>query len=163
MTEVNTLKNEGLKVYEVGYLLLPTIEESKVLDNASKIKGFVETNNGIFVSEGNPELKSLAYPMVKHIAGRNQKFDKAYFGWLKFECSSDAVVDIKEAIRKMEDVLRFLAITTVKDTPAKTTKFAFGNKGEEEAEEVAEEEVEGDTDEINEKELDDTIDDLVIE
>lgn len=180
-TDINS-KNEGKKVYEVGYLLLPNIDESKVSGEASNIRDIIEKNKGMFLSEGMPELKPLAYPMTKMISSKRQKFDNAYFGWIKFEADSEFMNSIKEGIDKMDKVLRHLIVVTTKEntiissTPIKTGKFSFDEeKKTEDKEEKNKEvkEVEEDEEEITddlsaqagepEKELDETIDELVIE
>ena len=179
----NNLKNEGLKVYEVGYLLLPVIEDSKIQEESLVIRDIIEKNEGQFLSEGSAEMISLTYPMSKLISGRKQKFDNAYFGWIKFEGSIDSLDKIKESLDKIDNILRYILISTVKEniiTPVKTGKFSFtkkevpskdiekvDNKDEknikkgkikkEEDKKTKEEK------EIDKKELDDTIDELVIE
>ncbi len=188
MTEKNT-KNEGKKVYEVGYLLLSNIEESKVVDESNKVRDIIEKNGGIFLSEGTPEMKALTYPMTKEIAGKKQKFDNAYFGWIKFEGTSDMITKIKEELDNFENILRFLLIITIKEDfkpisattkKKKPAKFSFGgsedkkddteevkegegDKESKETEEPKQEEKDELTDEEKKKKLDDTIDNLVIE
>jgi len=173
MTE-KTTKNEGKKVYEVGYLLLSNIEESKVLDEAGKIRDIISKNEGKFVSEGAPEMKNLTYPMIKEISGKKQKFDNAYFGWIKFEGNSEMITLIKKDLDKLETILRFLLIITTKEDfkPAssktkkrKPAKFSFGSsekKKKEDKDASGEKEAE-ENKEDKKKKLDETIDDLVIE
>ena len=179
MTEENTLKNEGTKVYEVGYLLLPNIEESKVREESLKIRDIIENNKGLFLSEGSAEMKALTYPMAKAISGRKQKFEEAYFGWIKFEGNSDMVTSVKTELDKYENILRFILITTVKENtimPSKSGKFSFDKKEkddnkeeekdikkDEEKEVVKEVKEDKKVKEADEKALDDTIDELVIE
>ena len=82
MTNAEKLSNnDENKVYEVGYLLLPNIEEVKISGKVSEIKDIVEKNKGSFISEGAPEIKNLTYTMVKSVSGKNQKYTNAYFGW----------------------------------------------------------------------------------
>lgn len=161
--EENTLKNENLKVYEVGYLLLPTIEEGNIMPEASKIRDVLEKNGGMFLSEGIPQTRGLTYPIAKIVSGKKQKFNNAYFGWIKFECNSSGIEKIKENLDKSDSILRYLLITTIKEdtfvsTP-KPTKFSFEEKSIDTKKVKKEEEKES----ISEKELDETIDDLVIE
>jgi len=176
MTEEKTLKNEGTKVYEVGYLLLPTIEESKVQDESLKIRDIIENNKGQFLSEGNAELKTLTYPMTKAISGKKQKFDEAYFGWVKFESNSDTIESIKKELDKVNNILRFILITTVKEnimipSKVKPGKFSFDKKEKliekegldsKEIEEPKKIKVDKEV-KAEKKVLDETIDDLVIE
>jgi ribosomal protein S6 len=164
INEDSTQKNEVSKVYEIGYLLLPTLNEDGVLVEVSKIKDILEKNKGMFLSEGVSEMRNLTYAMTKPISGKNQKFETAYFGWIKFEADSDSLVEIKEELDRLENLLRYLLIKTVKEDTfvatnnnkkSKPAKFSFDKK---EKEEKPEEEVKEDK-----KELDETIDELVIE
>lgn len=160
------LKNKGSEVYEVGYLLIPTVAEDKVLGEVSKIKDFIDKNKGAVISEGNPEMRNLAYPMVKKIATKNQKFNNAYFGWIKFETESDKINEIKAEVEKLENILRFLVIKTIRENTMisvpKAGKFSFDKEDGEVAEENNTEDTKEDS-EADEKELDETIDELVIE
>lgn len=130
MTEENTVKNDGKKIYEVGYLLLPNINENNISDEVSKIRDITEKNDGVFLSGGMPEMKALAYSMIKTIGGKKQKFDNAYFGWIKFE--SDSINEIKEDLDNMKNILRHLIVTTTKENAiasssnnVKKGKFSF--------------------------------------
>ncbi len=179
MTEEKTLKNEGTKVYEVGYLLLPNIEESKVPEESSKIRDIIENNKGLFLSEGAAELKTLTYPMTKAISGKKQKFDDGYFGWIKFEGNSEMITSVKNELDKFDNILRYLLIITVKENtvmPSKPGKFSFDKKNEsgdkkekgdkKEVKEVKEDKEVKEKKEVKEgdgKVLDETIDELVIE
>jgi len=167
INEDSTQKNEVSKVYEIGYLLLPILNEDGILVEVSKIKDILEKNKGMFLSEGLPEMKTLNYSMTKTISGKNQKFETAYFGWIKFEADSDSLVEIKEELDKQENVLRYLLIKTVKEDTfvatnnnkkSKPAKFSFDKKEKEEKKEEIEE-----TTQEDKKELDETIDELVIE
>ena len=162
--EENTLKGEGMKVYEVGYLLLPGIEESKVQEESSKIRDIIEKNNGMFLSEGAAEMRTLTYPMSKAISGKKQKFNNAYFGWIKFEGNAETAVAVKNDLDKFDNILRYILIITVKENavmPGKSGKFSFDKKKTEK--EVKEEKEEKEESGIDEKKLDESIDELVIE
>ena len=173
MTEEIT-KNEGVKVYEVGYLLLSNIEEDKISDESGKIRDIIEKNGGVFLSEGSPEMKTLAYSMSKEVSGKKQKFNNAYFGWIKFEGNSEMIITVKEELDKLDNILRFLLISTIRENfvatskKKKPAKFSFGSdeksdKKKESKEEEKKENVEEIDEEKEEKKLDETIDGLVIE
>lgn len=164
-----TQKNEISKVYEVGYLLLPILDEDGVLKEVSKIKDIIDKNKGMFLSEGIPQVKTLTYPMTKTISSKNQKFDTAHFGWIKFEMDSDNINSIKEELDKLENLLRFLLIKTVKESVAvnkgKVGKFSFDKEKTTKDEKVEDKEdkKEEKVSKKDDKELDETIDELVIE
>ena len=160
MTNAEKLSNnDENKVYEVGYLLLPNIEEVKISGKVSEIKDIVEKNKGSFISEGAPEIKNLTYTMVKSVSGKNQKYTNAYFGWLKFEANAENVAGIKKGLDGNDSLLRYLLIVTTRENviipPVKTGKFSF-NEGKPE---VLKEEVVATEETVEaKKELDSTID-----
>lgn len=166
VAENNT--DEKIKVYEVGYLLLPIIEESNIQAEANSIRDIIEKNKGVFISEEAPQLRSLTYTMTKAVSGKKQKFGEAYFGWIKFDATSSVMKNIKESLDKSENILRFILINTVRENitvaNSKVGKFSFDK---EKVDDKKKKEVKGDEDgvikEKDEEELDNTIDELVIE
>ena len=102
------------KVYEVGYLLLPGIADEKLPEEVGKIVAIIESNGGSIITSENPNRRTLAYSIVKHLAGKNTPFDTAYFGWVKFDVMPEGALRIKEALDKFENMLRFLMVLTVK-------------------------------------------------
>lgn len=161
MTNADKLsKNEGNKVYEIGFLLLPNIEETKVSGEVVKIKDIIEKKGGAFISEGATEMRNLAYQMSKSLNGKKQKFGSAYFGWVKFEANASMINDVKKEIDELEKVLRYMIIVTTRENvaipPIKTGKFSFNEEEKTAVEPVTEEKP------VSE-ELDETIDELVIE
>ena len=136
MTDSNPVESgsDTLRVYEVGYLLLSSIPEEKVPDEVSRIKASIESRGGTIISGENPELRTLAYTMEKHIGTRNERFTSAYFGFVAFEITAAEAVVVKKEIDSLESVLRFLMIKTTREialAPKKMVKEI--EKGEEEA------------------------------
>jgi ribosomal protein S6 len=102
-------------VYEVGFLLLPTIAEDKIVEEFASIKKVIESHKSSFISEDRPKMISLAYSMIKKEGGRNIKYDTAYFGWIKFETTSDMIGEIKKKLDELDNVLRFMIVKTVRE------------------------------------------------
>jgi ribosomal protein S6 len=74
---------EGTKtVYEVSYILLPTLSEEQVPDKVSSIKDAVTSLGGEVISSEDPVLIDLAYEMVKVVQTSRYKADRGYFGWV---------------------------------------------------------------------------------
>ena len=149
MTETTGDKRQ--KIYEIGYLLLPTIAEEHVAAEVEAIKSIIEKREGAFIAEDFPKLRQLAYTMTKPVTGKNLKFDKAYFGWVKFETSTSAISAIKTELEKISNILRFLVITTVRENTMSKERVVFrpasvenpdAPKKPEEAEKMSEEEIE---------------------
>jgi ribosomal protein S6 len=113
------------KIYEVGYLLLPTIPEEHLVTEVQNIKSLIEKHEGAFITEDFPKLRPLAYTMRKAHAGQNVKHDKAYFGWIKFEMNQLAVPAVQKELEKNENILRFMIISTVRENTLFTQKAIF--------------------------------------
>jgi ribosomal protein S6 len=155
-TETNNEKR--VKVYEVGYLLLPTIPEEHLATEVQAIKTAIEKEEGVFITEDFPKLRPLAYTMRKASAGQNQKFDKAYFGWIKFEVNPVAVPVITRELEKNGNILRSMVIATVRENTMFAQKAVF-RPGTDTPADATEEPKE----KMSEEEIDKTIENLVVE
>lgn len=148
------------KVYEIGYLLLPTIAEEQVASEVQTIKAAIERVQGEFITEDFPKLRPLAYTMAKAVSGQRSKSDKAYFGWIKFETTSSHIPDIKSELDKNPNILRFIIINTVRENTLVAQKLTFKSPGDVGDKPKA---ADGSEPKISQEELDKTIDNLVVE
>jgi len=153
-------------VYEVGYHLMPTIDEAEVLSYSSKIKSLIEERGGAIISEEMPKLMVLAYEISKSVNTKKQKFNKSYFGWVKFEMDPALVLDLKNKIENIPEVLRLLVIKTVKENTISIPKIPMFRKENRDGSiitlkdfPVKDEKIE--KIEISEEEIDKSIDELV--
>ncbi len=121
-TVTKSEQSESLVVYEIGYLLLPTISEEKLGDSITALRSIIEGKSGVFIADGAPTMRPLAYTISKIIQTKRQKFDHAYFGWVKFEVDSAQIAPIKKSIEALEDVLRALFIKTVRESTLMANK-----------------------------------------
>lgn len=158
MNEINE-ENDSL-IYEIGYHLLPSIDESEVPVQALKIKSIVEENKGVVVSEGMPKMTILSYDISKNIDTKKQKFNKAYFGWVKFELDPSQISNIKSKIESLPNVLRFIIVKTVKEDTIHTPKIPMFKKENGNKEEKGVEHIE--KTKASEEEIDKSIDQLII-
>src|SRR3990167_1672783 len=86
-TEIENMQDEkesNPRIYELGFLLVPTINENDVLGEASRIKGVIESCGALLISDENPKSITLAYPIDKRVSGKRKSFTNAYFAWIKF-------------------------------------------------------------------------------
>ena len=112
------METEGTKLYELGYLLIPTLAEEALNDEVNKVRTYLEKDGGLIISEGQPEMKKLAYEIAERgVASKKTKFDDAFFAWIRFQSSPEAIEAIQEALDKNAKVLRFLLIKPSKDNP----------------------------------------------
>jgi ribosomal protein S6 len=104
-----------IQMYELGYLLLPLVAQEKVSDEVLALRGIIESAGGMILEEETPKLRPLAYDISKSMANKKNKFDQAYFGWIRYQSGSSVTPSIKDAVEKRENILRFLIIKTVKE------------------------------------------------
>lgn len=118
-------KHEGRepKVYEVGYLLVPTIPSEEVPALYGNLKELIATNGGEVISDDMPKMIPLAYTMSKVIKNIKSKFDNAYFGWIKFSMDSEKVLKLKKKIDLDTNIIRFLILKTVKENTIAAKRF----------------------------------------
>lgn len=150
---------DGVKVYEVGFHIAPFVSEENVAHEVSQIKEVLDKVKAEVISEDFPRLRALSYPITKVIKGDKKICDEAYFGWVKFEVSGDEIEAVKKAIEKIDNVIRFLLIETVKENTLYGAKFVQDKEAKREKAEA----VKGEAKEpVNEVELDKTIEGLVV-
>lgn len=120
----NEIFEEGnSRVYEIGYLLVPTIPEENVPVVFGNLKELISSLGGIAISDDMPKMIPLAYSMVKVVANVRNKFNTAYFGWVKFTMDSDKVLELKKKLDFDPDFIRFLILKTVKENTIAAKRF----------------------------------------
>lgn len=120
--EMNDTDTEAgvLRIYEIGYHIIPTVKEEDVEKVVAEIRGLVEKANGSFIAEGAPALTKLAYPMPAMEGDKHTEHDRGYFGWIKFEAPVGSAYMVNEALKRKSDILRHMVFQTVReDTRAK--------------------------------------------
>jgi ribosomal protein S6 len=158
MTENEKAENiSDRRIYEVGFHILPTVEESRLSETLVKIKDVLAEKGASVISEDFPKLRQLAFTMAKEIQGKSQKFNKAYFGSIKFELDREALAQIDNAIKSNPDILRYIIVKTVRENTVYYSKNAEAVK--EEGEDKA---AEKPAKEVSAEEIDKSIEELVI-
>ena len=114
------------KVYELGYLLVPTIAEEDVPINYGNIKELVSSFGGEIIADEIPKAINLAYSMGKVISNVRHKFNNAYFGWTKFTMNPEHVLDLKKHLDLDPTFIRFLILKTVKENTIAAKRFVRG-------------------------------------
>lgn len=118
--EVGTVDTGGddeaiSSVYEIGYHLLPTLSEEEVPKVVSGLMDALKAEGAVFVGERFPSLIELAYPIAKQVASKKTNYETAYFGWVAFEVSREAILRVKTLLDAHANVLRYLIVTTEKE------------------------------------------------
>lgn len=113
---MNHEKEKDLSVYEIGYLIASSIPEEKIPETAEAIKKIIVDAGAVVLSEEAPVHQQLAYTMRrKTVSGAYDKYDNAYFGWVKFELGSHVVEEVKKVIEIHPAILRMILITTIRE------------------------------------------------
>ena len=77
-------KGDLATIYEVSYLLLPSLALEQVPARVETLTKMVESAGGELISSENPILVDLAYGMTKVVQTTRHKCSQGYFGWMKF-------------------------------------------------------------------------------
>ena len=120
------LEDANSKVYELGYLLVPTISEEDIPVVFGNLKELISSLGGVAISDEIPKMIPLAYAMVKVVANVRNKFNTAYFGWTKFIMDSDKVSELKKKLDLDSNFIRFLLLKTVKENTIAAKRFVHG-------------------------------------
>lgn len=121
--EVKKEKSEDGRIYEVGYLLVPSITEENLPVTYGNLKELVSSFGGEVISDEMPKMIPLAYTISKVISNTRNKFNTAYFGWIKFEMDTEKVVLMKKKLDLDQNIIRFILLKTVRENTIATKKF----------------------------------------
>ncbi|MFZ2886304.1 MAG: 30S ribosomal protein S6 [Minisyncoccia bacterium] len=120
MSDMHEEKEVVTRVYEAGYHVVPSVPEGDVEKVVAQIRSEIEKLGGTFIAEGAPSLIKLSYGMDKREGERLVEYDRGYFGWIKFEASTDSAKVLTEALNTNAQILRSMVFKTLReDTRAK--------------------------------------------
>ena len=109
-----------LSVYEIGYHVSPSVKEEDVEKVVSEIRSSIEKAGGSFIAEGAPAMTRLSYEIPAVEGGKKVLFDRASFGWIKFEAPRDSAQELDSMLKLNKSLLRHILFETVReDTRAK--------------------------------------------
>lgn len=117
MTETDETQFVDPALYELGFLLIPTIAEDALGTEVNALREAVEAEGGRIVSEGYPTLRPLAYPIATKDREGRTHYSNAYFGHLVMELLPERTLSLKARLDKSTTLLRFLIIHTYKEVP----------------------------------------------
>ncbi len=124
------------------------------------LKELLLSLGGKMISDEMPVIIPLAYTMQKTVQNVRNKYNTAYFGWMKFYMDANIAPDLKKKLDLDANIIRFLILKTVKENTIAAKRFMhkdplrkkFTAKKTGENEEVAP---------INKEEIDKEIDAMV--
>jgi ribosomal protein S6 len=111
MTETHEERDEVRGSYELGFHLVPSLDENDLALRVEELVKMVTQDGGALIAEGYPQHCKLAYTMRKLKSGMWSAYDTSYFGWVRFEADKGAVARIVSALRANEYLIRHLLIT----------------------------------------------------
>jgi len=155
-------KESNPRIYELGFLLVPTIAPEDVLAEGSRIKGMIESAGGLLISDENPKEITLAYPMYRVVATKRKEFTTAYFGWIKFHSDPEGAVKLKKVLDADETIIRFMITKTVKESTLMQKRPLFTRGKKKDAVDAKGEAKKDEGTPVSQEELDKTIEELVI-
>lgn len=150
---------DSSQIYEMGFHILSTIPEEKLQETVSKLEDSITQNGSSIISQEFPKMRALSYDIKKRVETKYLTFNKAYFGWIKFEADLAVADKIKEEVASNGNILRFIIVKTVRENTIyapRTPMFRKENVREERGEEHAKKT------ETSEAEIDKSIDELII-
>lgn len=113
-TDIDTEVREP-RIYEIGYLMLPSLGADGVADAVNEIKARLTAMGAEHISEGEAQHIDLAYEMLKIINNQNTFLNTAYFGWMKFAINPEAIAGINKFLDNRPEILRFLLNKTTRE------------------------------------------------
>jgi ribosomal protein S6 len=125
-----TEDHKEAQVYELGYLILPSVAEDNLPNVVDSIKGIIKKVGGEEIASEDPIKIDLAYTMSKTVGARKYIVNDAYIGWVKFESTPSATIEVAEAMKMQEEVLRHLLVKAPRET---TFTFAEALRAKEES------------------------------
>ncbi|MCR4279383.1 MAG: 30S ribosomal protein S6 [Candidatus Zambryskibacteria bacterium] len=142
--EISANKDTGQTVYELAYLVLPSIAEEGLGKVVESLKGIIAREGGTEIAGEDPFKQELSYTMTKTIGASRYVVNDAYLGWIKFDLPAEASAKegvehpankIKADVEKMDEIVRILLVKAPRET---TFTFAEARKAleVEEAEEA---------------------------
>ena len=130
-TEITEEKEIKQQVYEVGYLLVPTIAEGSVSEKVGTIRKIIESAPGRIIIQGDPVLRDLAYEMSIVVSNKKETYGSGYFGWIKFEGDSSQVEKINGELKKDVKIIRFIIIKTLPENTLAIIEKTLADEAEE--------------------------------
>lgn len=163
MEKENALeKGDNMAVYEVSYLLLPSLAVEQVPAKATTLKEMLTSAGGLVISLETPVLIDLAYPMTKVVQTIRHKVITGYFGWVKFEMSKQGIEVVKKAFDADDQIIRYLIIKSVRENTLLNGKMKLAKEEKVSREEDFDELPAEPVKETTAEEIDKSIDNLVI-
>ncbi len=114
-------------VYEVGFHVVPSIEETKVGDVVEKIRAVLAKGKAEVLKDQFPQKMTLAYTIERSASGKREKFNEAYFGFIKFVMDREHIAALETLLRSSNEILRYLLIETLREEPVIARRAVYSS------------------------------------
>lgn len=122
------MAESDLKLYELGYHLIPTIAQGKIEDSVRALISLIEKKGGVVRGGELPEMRDLAYPVTQRTDSGKKEFKTSYFGWMNIEVSPENTEELKEELKAEESLFRFILLSKSTDDTPEGDMFAPAKK-----------------------------------
>lgn len=172
------LDMDRVTLYELAFNIIPTVGDDDVKKIFKKVTEFIEKIKIENIIMGEPALVSLKYNMTKTIDSKKNKYDKAYFAWVKFDADPVNIEPLKEKLDHVSEILRYVIFKSDKESnisPREVAEMISGKKDDSKAETEPKEEIREEKADVeivepdlnvetsSDDEVDKAIDDLVVD
>ena len=114
------------RVYEISFLINPSLDNDQLQELIKNLEKDISKISDEIITISDVDLIDLAYTIKVNIGGKYDKYDKAYFGWIKFVTYPDRLSELKEELSFNKDIIRYMIIKTVReDTRAQLEQEAI--------------------------------------
>jgi ribosomal protein S6 len=163
MKEKDEYVDEG-QIYEVGFHILPSVSEEELQTTVTKLRDTITANDGVIFADEFPKMRDLAYEIKKRVETKYLRYNKAYFGWMKFEMLTSAIGEMKKQFENNKNVLRFIIVKTVRENTMHTPKAPVSRATAPTDEvKIVNQIVPEEKVEVSEADIDKSIDELLVE
>ena len=114
-------------VYEVGFHVLPTVEEGNVGGILEAIRAELLKGNAEIITEQFPQKITLAYTIERAAQGKREKYTNAYFGSIKFAIEREHIPALEALLRGNKNILRYLLVETMREEAVPTRRAVFSS------------------------------------
>ncbi len=126
-SQANTPK-DSRPLYEIGFHVVPTVEESKVTDVVNALKAEISKVGGELVSEEAPQKMVLSYVIERATSGKREKYTESYFGWLRFVVEERSGISAVEThLRADKNILRYLFVQALPEEVQAPRRAVFSS------------------------------------
>jgi len=115
-------------VYEVGFHVLPTVEEGNVGGILEAIRAELLKGNAEIIAEQFPKKMALAYTIERAVSSKREKYTNAYFGSIKFAIDREHVPALETLLRGNKNILRYLFVETMREEAIPARRAVFSSK-----------------------------------